>query len=161
MECSLRPAIRGQAPVTRRPSESRSCAADQSSAREFVRPTQRRGGRSGDTKGMVRRTALGLAAVLGLTAPLTLLLSSTASAVVPLTGATSGTATVHIGTDAWYSASAACTSSPAGCLPAGAPAPYSAKTLHVGVAAGQEESRTYLSLDLAALPAGTALTGGT
>src|SRR3954449_10892469 len=96
--------------------------------------------------GMVRRTALGVAAVLGLTGPLTLLLSSTASAVVPLAGATSGTATVRIGADAWYSASAACTSSPAGCLPAGAPAsPYATKTLRVGVVAGEEESRTCLS----------------
>jgi hypothetical protein len=109
---------------------------------------------------MARRIALPLAA-LGLAGPLVLLLSSAAGASVPATGATSGTATVRLAADAWYSASSACTSSPTGCLPAGAPAPpYPAKTLHVGVAAGQEESRTYLSLDLAALPAGTALSGG-
>jgi len=111
---------------------------------------------------MARRTALGLVAALGLAAPILLLFPSPAGAVVPDEGASSGTATVRVATDAWYAAAAACTSSPTGCLPAAAPAsPYPAKTLHVGVVAGQEEARTYLSLDLAALPGGTALTGGT
>jgi hypothetical protein len=69
---------------------------------------------------------------------------------------------VGVATDAWYAASAACTASPTGCLPAAPPATaYPAKTLHAGAAAGQEESRTYITLNLTALPAGTSLTGGT
>jgi hypothetical protein len=72
------------------------------------------------------------------------------------------TATVAVTSDAWYSAGAACTQSPAGCLPAGQPPanPYPAQTLHVGVVAGQEESRSYLSLGLGGLPAGVSITGG-
>ena len=38
--------------------------------------------------------------------------------------------------------------------------PYPPGTLHVGVAAGNEESRTYLTLDLSAVPDGTPLDGG-
>jgi hypothetical protein len=73
-----------------------------------------------------------------------------------------GTATFAVASDAWYSAGAACTQSPTGCLPAGQPPanPYPAKTLQVGVTAGQEESRTYLSLGLGGLPAGVSVTGG-
>jgi hypothetical protein len=103
-----------------------------------------------------------IGAVAGLALPMVGLLAAPAGASVPRADAGSGTATVKLAVDAWYAAGAACTSSPAGCLPAGAPAPpYPAKTLHAGVLAGQEESRTYLSLDLLSLPPGTALTGGT
>lgn len=102
------------------------------------------------------------AAVCCASVPLLVALATGAVAAVPPQAAGSGTATVGVATDAWYSASSACTATPAGCLPAAAPAsPYPAKTLQVGAAAGQEESRTYLLLDLTALPAGTALTGGT
>jgi hypothetical protein len=93
--------------------------------------------------------------------PLTVVLASTANASTPGDAAGSGTATVGVSDDAWYSTSSACTASPTGCLPAAAPASaYPAMTLHVGVAAGQEESRTYLGLDLTGLPAGTSLSGG-
>ena len=111
---------------------------------------------------MSRRSALASTAVGVLTVPLVMLLASPATAATPEGGARSGTLTVKAQSDAWYSSSSACTASPTGCLPAGAPAPpYTAKTLHVGVGAGQEESRTYLSLNLLSLPAGTTLTGGT
>ncbi|MDX6199686.1 MAG: hypothetical protein QOJ79_2837 [Actinomycetota bacterium] len=94
------------------------------------------------------------------TLPMTLLLASAAAATTVSAG--TGTVTVGVSTDAWYAASSACTASPTGCLPAAPPAsPYPAKSLQIGVAAGQEESRAYLTLNLAALPAGTSLTGGT
>lgn len=101
------------------------------------------------------------AAVCCASFPLAVALASAAYAAPP--GAVgSGSATVGVATDAWYSASSACTATPTGCLPAAPPAsPYPAKTLQVGAAGGQEESRSYLTLDLTVLPAGTALTGGT
>ena len=118
--------------------------------------------RQGDTVHVTRRRTWKIGAAAGLSVPLAGLLALPAAAAVPGEGASSGTTTARTATDAWYSASAACTSGPTGCLPAGAPtSPYPAKTLHVGVLAGQEEARAYLSLDLAGLPAGTALTGGT
>lgn len=46
-------------------------------------------------------------------------------------------------------------------LPTPPPSQYAAGTLHVGVLAGAEESRTYLTLDLSALPSGSQLSGGT
>src|SRR5690348_10541957 len=117
-------------------------------------------GRARENVGVTRRRGWAIGAVTGLAVPLVGLLAAPAGASIPADDARSGTATVKVAVDGWYSASAACTSSPAGCLPAGAPAPpYPAKTLHVGVLAGQEESRTYLSLDLLSLPPGTALTG--
>lgn len=47
--------------------------------------------------------------------------------------------------------------------PPGAPAlsPYPAGTLHVGVSGGQEDSRSYIALDLGSLPADAEMTGGT
>jgi hypothetical protein len=94
-----------------------------------------------------------------------LLMAAPAGAATPTTpreAAGSGTTTVGVLADAWFSASSACTATPAGCLPAGPPAtPYPAKTLQVGVLGGVEESRTYLSLNLTGLPGGTNLTGGT
>ncbi|MBK5306151.1 MAG: hypothetical protein JJD92_05635 [Frankiaceae bacterium] len=110
---------------------------------------------------MARRIARSAAAAC-LAAPLVVLLAAPAAAAPPDGGASSGTLLVKTQSDAWFSISSACTASPTGCLPAGAPAPpYPSKTLHIGVGAGQEESRTYLSLNLLNLPAGTALTGGT
>ena len=73
----------------------------------------------------------------------------------------SGTTVVRPSAEAWYRATPSC-ALPTGCADAGqAPSPYAADTLHVGVAAGVEEARTYLQLDLSALPAGTKPTGGT
>src|SRR5689334_7791430 len=121
-----------------------------------------RTGRARENVGVTRRRGWAIGAVTGLAVPLVGLLAMPAHASVPREDAGSGTATVKLSVDGWYAASAACTSSPSGCLPAGAPAsPYPAKTLHVGVLLGQEESRTYLSLDLLSLPSGTALTSGT
>lgn len=70
----------------------------------------------------------------------------------------SGSVTTAPEAEAWYQAAPVCTL-PTGC-PAGPPSPYAADTLHVGVVAGQEESRTFLQLDLSALPAGTKPAGG-
>jgi hypothetical protein len=53
---------------------------------------------------------------------------------------------------------------PSGCppaLPAPLPSPYAAGTLHVGVAGGAEESRTYLALDLSTVGFDSEITGGT
>lgn len=118
-------------------------------------------GAKGDTAGMAKRHARHLAAAAATAVPLVLLLAAPAQAALPPQGAGSGITTVGLASDAWYSTSPACTATPTGCLPAGAPSTYPAKTLHVGVGAGQEESRSYLSLDLARLPAATAVTGGT
>jgi hypothetical protein len=105
---------------------------------------------------MLTRAAVCCAAL-----PLAAAMGSSAAAATPPGAAGSGTATVGVSADAWYSASSACTATPAGCLPAAPPAsPYPAKSLHAGALGGQEESRTYLTLNLTALPAGTALTGG-
>lgn len=57
---------------------------------------------------------------------------------------------------AWYRPAPTC-SLPTGCLPVSVPAVYPTGTLHVGVLAGQEESRAYVSLQL---PTGGAVTGG-
>lgn len=80
---------------------------------------------------------------------------------VPAFAAGSGTMTVTPAAEAWYRATPAC-GLPTGCADlTGAPSPYSADTLHVGVQGGTEEARTYLQLDLAALPSGTTPTAGT
>jgi hypothetical protein len=95
--------------------------------------------------------------------PVAVTLGSTVAFAAPAHAAGSGTATVGLSADAWYTASAACTTTPTGCLPVGQPpgGPYPAGTLHAGVVAGQEESRSYLLLDLAAIPAGTTISSGT
>ena len=74
----------------------------------------------------------------------------------PAVAAGSGTLTTGLAAEAWYGTSPACA------LPVGCPtaATYPDDTLHVGVQAGQEESRTYVQLDLTALPAGTKPAGG-
>ena len=114
----------------------------------------------GNNGGMARRPLVQLATLAGATAPLVLFATPAAAAPGP-EAAGSGILTVGLASDAWYSGAPACTESPTGCLPAGAPNPYPAKTLHVGVAFGQEESRSYLALDLALLPPSTSVTGGT
>ena len=106
----------------------------------------------------MRRLLLATGAAL----PLAFVPASPVAAGTPLEGAGSGTATVGVASDAWYAAAAACEQSPTGCLPVGQPAAsaYPAKTLQVGVLAGQEESRAYLQLNLTSLPAGTTIAGG-
>jgi hypothetical protein len=85
-----------------------------------------------------------------------------------------GPVTVEPRAEAWYrtvpgapdGAPSAC-DLPTGCGPAvpkppvPPPSVYPSGTLHVGVAAGTEESRSYLTLDLSAVPAGAELVGGT
>lgn len=74
--------------------------------------------------------------------------------------------------DSWYRplpglpAEASTCDLPIGCapavpLPVAPPSQYPAGTLHVGVGAGVEESRTYLTLDLSAVPDDARLIGGT
>ena len=82
-------------------------------------------------------------------------------ALPALAAPTGGTVTVKPGVEAWYRSTPAC-ALPTGCVDAtGAPSPYPAGTLHVGVAGGPEEARTYLQLDLGSLPSGTKPNGGT
>lgn len=76
---------------------------------------------------------------------------------VAANAAGSGSVTTGPASEAWYRSSPLC-ALPTGCPPA--PSPYSAGTLHVGVALGAEEDRTYLQLDLTSLPAGTKPAGG-
>jgi hypothetical protein len=64
--------------------------------------------------------------------------------------------TVAVAADSWYRASGACTT-PLGCP--STPSTYPADTRHVGVQLGAEESRSYLQLDLAGLPADRRLLG--
>jgi hypothetical protein len=72
-------------------------------------------------------------------------------------------ATVTTTEEGWYAPPPTC-ALPLGCGPtAGLPpvSRYPAGTLHVGATAGVEDARTYLRLDLDAVPAGASLTGGT
>lgn len=72
------------------------------------------------------------------------------------------TAGAAVADDAWYSASPTC-GLPTGCGPTDSlPSNprYPAGTLHVGVAGGQEEARTYLRLNLESLPPDAELDGG-
>jgi hypothetical protein len=107
---------------------------------------------------MRSRSALTLGVLVATSLPLATLLAGPALASPQDAG--TGSATVGVGADGWYSTSPACTASPTGCLPAAAPSTYPAKTLQVGATAGQEDSRAYLALDLASLPSATSLTGG-
>ena len=66
------------------------------------------------------------------------------------------TVVVGTSTESWYHVT------PAGGVGSGPELnPYPPGTLHVGVAGGQEESRSYLALDLGALPADAEISGGT
>lgn len=95
---------------------------------------------------------------------LTALCLTTGAVVAPaaaVLAAGGGTTVVKPSAEAWYRATPVC-ALPVGCAdPGQSPSPYAADTLHVGVTAGVEEARTYLQLDLSALPAGTKPTGGT
>ncbi len=72
--------------------------------------------------------------------------------------------TIGTSAEAWYTVVPTCTAAVA-CVPkdAGVPAvnPFTAGTLHVARLAGTELARTYLKLDLEALPADATPTGGT
>lgn len=99
----------------------------------------------------VSRALLGLCLAIG----------AVVGPALPVLAAGSRTATVKPSAEAWYRVTPTC-ALPTGCADlTGAPSPYSADTLHVGVNAGQEEARTYLQLDLGKLPAGTKPSGGT
>ncbi|MGH2758232.1 MAG: hypothetical protein ACRDKJ_01580, partial [Actinomycetota bacterium] len=60
--------------------------------------------------------------------------------------------------EAWYQTACTTASCPPGLPPVN---PYPADTLHVGATGGQEDSRSYLTLDASALPTGARLLGGT
>ena len=84
-----------------------------------------------------------------------------ATATGPALAADSGTAAVGPAAEAWYRATPAC-ALPTGCVDVGQnPAPFKPGTLHVGVTAGQEQARTYVQLDLGAVPSGASPDGGT
>lgn len=96
-------------------------------------------------------------------APAALLVALTAW-LVPFDGAGADVETT-VGTrgEGWFRPSPAC-ALPTGCGPTDAVSevsPYPPRTLHVGVAAGREESRTYLALDTGTLPEGSRILGGT
>ena len=95
--------------------------------------------------------------------PLLVLIVLGALIFVPLGGARAETTTAATTEEAWYTAVPTC-ALPTGCGPTDAlpPVPrYPPGTLHVGVAAGFEESRTYLKLDLGGIPTGGKVRGGT
>jgi hypothetical protein len=80
-----------------------------------------------------------------------------------MSAARADTATAATTNEAWYAPPPTC-SLPTGCGPTDSVPPvsrYPAGTLHVGDQAGFEEARTYLKLNLGAVPAGASLTGGT
>jgi hypothetical protein len=84
-------------------------------------------------------------------------------AVVPGNPARAETTAARPEMEAWYAASPTC-ALPIGCGPGqGLPAlpRYPAATLHVGLTAGIEDSRSYLKLGLGDVPTGARLTGGT
>ena len=66
--------------------------------------------------------------------------------------------TVGTAAEAWYDMLSPCAA--VGGCPATPPRRYPAGTLHVGVTLGREDSRTYVALDLAELPAGAAVRSG-
>ena len=82
---------------------------------------------------------------------------------VPLGDARAETTTTATTDEAWYRPPPTCVL-PIGCGPTDAVPPvsqYPAGTLHVGVTVGVEDSRTYLKLDLGAVPTGARLRDGT
>lgn len=81
-----------------------------------------------------------------------------ALAALSATPARADVARVGTRTEAWYQTTCTAASCPPGLGPVN---PHPAGTLHVGMTAGQEESRSYLTLDIAALPSGARLRGGT
>lgn len=107
----------------------------------------------------VRRSAAGAALALIVSLSLWSTLSYAATAK-----------NVEASVESWYQASPAEVGSedptcalPTGCVPQpSAPVhPYPEDTLHVGIAGGRDTARTFLMLDLADLPTGALVTGGT
>lgn len=93
-------------------------------------------------------------AAIGLLVPLAMLpLQPIEASATPAKVAVSTT----IAADSWYRVSVQC-GTPLGCPTD--PSAYPAGTRHVGVELGSEESRSYLQLDLSAVPAGSTLVGG-
>ena len=84
--------------------------------------------------------------------------ASLGPAALALAAPGSGSVTTAPGAEAWYRAPQSC-ALPVGCPPT-PPSQYAHDTLHVGVLLGQEEARTFLQLDLSALPPGTKPVGG-
>lgn len=103
----------------------------------------------GDTDGMGRRVSRSVlmtgVVVAGLTGALGAAFAEDPAASTPPS------------VEAWYRTSASC-ATPLGCP--SLPMTYPADTFHVGVTLGAEDSRSYLQLDLSALPAGATPTGG-
>ena len=98
---------------------------------------------------------------LGAATGLCLLASATptGAAVPPANeGATEATQPAVPVAESWYRPQSPTCGTAVGCLPLSLPAIYPADTLHVGVAAGQEEARSYVALPL---PASGGLKGGT
>lgn len=109
---------------------------------------------------MGRRRLVASAGALAAAAMVVVAASTPAAAAPPQEATRTATLTVGVSSDAWYRTMPGCGVAHAACLlPAPTP-PYPAKTLHVGVAGGQEESRTYLALDVSDIPADASLTGG-
>jgi hypothetical protein len=71
--------------------------------------------------------------------------------------ANAATDTVPSVIEAWYHTTPAPPPGPTGILLVN---PYPAETLHVGITAGVEDARTYVSLDLAAIPGDKQIVGG-
>ncbi len=118
-----------------------------------------RGRTTGRAVPILGSALLGAAALGG-----ALLAATPALAVAPAAGSSSGTVTAAVAADSWYRPQPSTCTTPAGCAPAvGVPpaSQYPADTLHVGVLAGQEEARTYLALDLSAMPFGATVESGT
>jgi len=86
-----------------------------------------------------------------------------ALAFAPTMSARADTATAATTDEAWYAPPPTC-GLPTGCGPTDslpAVSRYPAGTLHVGVDAGFEDARTYLKLNLGAVPTGASIVGGT
>jgi hypothetical protein len=91
-----------------------------------------------------------------------LAIAFTALLFVPLGGARADTTTARATESAWYRPPPTCVL-PIGCGPTESVPPlstYPAGTLHVGLTAGVEDSRSYIKLDLGALPSGARVRGG-
>ena len=84
------------------------------------------------------------------TALCTLGLASPTTAATPPSSDSSGTSSQPTAptAESWYAPLSPTCATPVGCLPVAPPSAYPAGTLHVGVLAGQEESRTYLAMRL-------------
>src|SRR5437660_1637191 len=98
-----------------------------------------------------------------ITRPLLLLGAAAALALAPAAVARADTANASITEDAWYAPPPTC-ALPLGCGPTDAIPPtsrYPAGTLHIGATGGVEDARSYLKLDLGAIPSDGTVDGGT